>query len=218
MQNYKIFIGIPSTSEWKADFGMSLAGLVSYSATPFKDGSRITSLRLHNCKGSILSKSRTILVKKALEHGATHLLFLDSDQTFPVQTLHRLLSHERAVVACNIATKMLPSTPTARLAGGPVGEPLYSQPDDIGIRQVWRVGTGIMLIKTSVFKDVPEPWFEMRWNPETQDYVGEDWTFCEKLDEAGIPIYVDLSLSKFIGHVGEMEYKHDHVEAKCSSN
>lgn len=207
-----VLLGIPSNGDWKADFGMSLAGLVAYSAMPLKDGRKIQQLRLFNSKGSILPRGRTTLVKQALEMQASHILFLDSDMVFPVQTLHRLLSWDKAVVGCNCPTKMLPSTPTARVEGGPVGTPLYSLPDDIGIKRVWRVGTGVMLIKTSVFLDIPQPWFPIEWVEELGDYRGEDWAFCERLDKAGIPIYVDLGLSRVIGHVGDLRYEHKHVE------
>ena len=208
-------LAIPSGPEWKADFGMSLAGLIAYSATPLRNGDVISELKVHNVKGSILSRSRQKLVEQAVEGGFTHVLFLDSDQTFPAQTLHHSLMREKAVVACNIATKMLPSTPTARMKSDEkAGRPLYVTPDDMGILRVWRVGTGIMLIAVDVFRKMPKPWFEVLWDEELQDYRGEDWVLCEKFDELGIPIYVDLTLSRVIGHVGEFTFKHEHVEQK----
>ncbi len=57
------------------------------------------------------------------------------------------------MVAANCATKLIPSTPTARqydpmnLAGGQV----YSLPQNNLIEEVWRVGTGVMLINMIVF-------------------------------------------------------------------
>ena len=215
MKQFSIMIGVPSGREWCADFGMSLAALVAHAPSPFKNGDRIVKLRLFNAKGSILSRGRTTLAKQALECGATHLLFLDSDMTFPADTLHRLLAHDRAVVACNCATKMLPSTPTARMKNeNRAGEPLYSVIDDIGLKRVWRVGTGVMLIRTKLFEQIPQPWFPVEWEPELQDYRGEDWAFCEALDRRDIPIYVDLSLSKQIGHIGDLTYEHKHVEIR----
>lgn len=213
MSDVSVLIGIPSNGDWKADFGMSLAGLIAYSATPLHDGRRIGQLRLWNAKGSILPRGRSTLVKQALEMNASHILFLDSDMVFPVQTLHRLLRWDRAVIGCNCPTKMLPSTPTARMKNESfAGEPLYSSPDDVDIKRVWRVGTGVMLIQTRVFRTIPQPWFPIEWVEELQDYRGEDWAFCEKLDAAGIPIYVDLGLSRVIGHVGDLRYEHKHVE------
>lgn len=212
MKDPVVFIGVPSGSEWKAEFGMSLAGLIAHSAHPLRNGARIAGLRLWNSRGSILPKLRTMLVQKAMEAGASHILFVDSDMSFPPDTLHRLLAWDKPVIACNCATKMLPSTPTARLHGETrAGEPMYSLPDDIGIRRVWRVGTGVMLIRTKIFERMPQPWFDMPWDDVLQDYRGEDWSMCDKLDALGVPIYVDLGLSKTIGHHGDLKYTHEHV-------
>lgn len=216
MDEIKVLVGVPSNGDWKADFGMSLVGMISQAAAPVK-GRRIEALRLWNARGSILPRSRSTIVKQALEMDASHLLFLDSDMSFPPQTLHRLLQWEKAVVGCNCPTKMLPSTPTARLSCSedfPRGEPLYTLPDSVGLRRVWRVGTGVMLIKMSVFKQIPEPWFPVEWDVELNDYRGEDWAFCDLLDVHGIPIYVDEGLSRAIGHVGDFKYEHKHVEVR----
>ena len=212
MKDARVFIGIPSQETWKADFGMCVVQMTAMLSQPLRDGNKIQSCRIWNSKGSILPKLRTILVKQALQGNFTHILFIDSDMTFPADTLHQLLNRDKAVVACNCPVKAIPSSPTARLHGGERGEPLFSIPDDFGVRQVWRVGTGIMLVKTSIFRELPEPWFPIKWNEKLQDYTGEDWAFCEKLEQADIPIYVDLQLSKQIGHVGSFVFEHKHVE------
>lgn len=71
-----------------------------------------------------------------------------------------------------------------------------------------------MLVKMSVFRDIPEPWFPILWDETLQDYRGEDWVMCDKFEAAGIPIYVDVGLSKEIGHVGDLKYEHKHVEIR----
>lgn len=215
MKPIQVFVGIPSLGDWKAEFGMSLVGLVSQSAAPLRDGRRIEALRVWNSRGSILPRSRTTLVKQAREAGASHILFLDSDMVFPPQTLHRLLQWDKSVVACNCPVKTLPSAPTGRLAPTeehPRGVPLMTTPDSISLKKVWRIGTGIMLVKMSVFDIIPEPWFPIAWDKELQDYRGEDWAFCDALDRAGIPIYVDEGLSRAIGHVGDFRFEHQHVQ------
>jgi hypothetical protein len=211
--NPSVFIGIPSGSDWKADFGMSLAGLMASVGRPLKNGGRIERVQLWNTKGSILSRSRMTLVNKALELECSHILFVDSDMTFPNWMLHQLLSHNKAVVGANCAVKQLPSLPTARLqsAEKPAGE-LVDSRHAAGMQKVWRLGTGVLLVKTSVFQDIPAPWFDITWNPELHDYTGEDWNFCAKLEAAGIPIWADHDLSKHIGHIGAYTFTHDDVE------
>lgn len=212
MSNPSVFIAIPSGSEWKADFGMSLAGLMGALGKPLKGGDHIERIQLWNTKGSILSRSREMLVDRAIDHECSHILFLDSDMVFPNWTLHRLLEHNKAVVAANCAVKTIPSNPTARKEStcNFAGDGIYSS-DGIGIEKVWRVGTGVMLIKTLVFDTIAKPRFPITWNETNQDYTGEDWGFCEKLQTAGIPIWVDHTLSRHIGHTGSYEYGHKDI-------
>lgn len=211
--NPSVFIGIPSGSDWKADFGMSLAGLMASAGRSLKNGGRIERIQLWNTKGSILSRSRMTLANKALELKCSHILFVDSDMTFPNWMLHQLLSHDKAVVGANCAVKQLPSLPTARLRSEekPAGE-LVDSRRAAGLQKVWRLGTGVLLVKTSVFQDIPAPWFDITWNTELHDYTGEDWNFCAKLEAAGIPVWVDHDLSKHIGHIGAYTFTHDDVE------
>ena len=212
MKNPEVFVGIPSGTEWKADFGMSLAGLVASAARPLKNGGRVNRLQLWNTKGSILPRSRDTLARKAIELECSHLLFLDSDMTFPNWTLHQLLSHGKQVVAANCATKMIPATPTARQfeEGNRAGSMVYTREQN-GLEKVWRVGTGVMLIEVAVFKGLPTPWFPISWEEDKLDYTGEDWNFCQVLQDKGIPIFIDHTLSRSIGHLGQYEYTHAEV-------
>lgn len=49
-----------------------------------------------------------------------------------------------------------------------------------------------------------EPLFSMPWNGS--DYLGEDVFFFMRLEEAGVPVFVDHDLSNQIAHVGEYGY------------
>ena len=177
--NPSVMIAIPSTSDWKADFGMSLCALVASVGKPLRNKRYIEMIRLWNTKGSILSRSRQTLVEKAQEDGVSHILFLDSDMVFPEWTLHRMLDLEQMVVAANCATKQLPSNPTARYYDPMqlAGRQVYTKSDSPKIEEVWRVGTGVMLINMKVFDKVLRPWFDITWNETLQDYTGEDWNF-----------------------------------------
>jgi GT2 family glycosyltransferase len=65
--------------------------------------------------------------------------------------------------------------------------------------EVDAVGTGIMLIRKKVFKELPEPWFYFK-----NDF-SEDIMFCKEAKKAGYKIYVDTTLS--VGHVGDSIFK-----------
>jgi hypothetical protein len=213
MKSLKVVVGMPSMGVWCEQFGMSMLGLVSDFTAPFPGFSE-QSLRFQSTKGSILARSRERIVECAMKEKATHLLFVDTDQTFPPTTLRQLLAWDKPVVACNIATKAQPSMPTARTKDGTQhGRPVFTKPSSEGLEKVWRVGTGVMLVKMKVFTYVgmEAPHFPQRWEPALQDYVGEDWAFCEKLEAAHVPIYVDHTLSKKVGHIGSLSYEHDLV-------
>ena len=210
----RLLIAIPSTDKWDADFGMSLVFLTNFIASRGSIKGKPITFRVHNKRGSILANMRQDLVDQAVKNHATHILFIDSDQVFPADTFHRLMHHEKKVVACNVATKATPSNPTARLKGdGNNGVPLYTTPEDKDLVEVWRVGTGVMLIDVNVFKreGIERPYFTQRWNAKLDSYVGEDWAFCEMLEKAGVKLYVDQDLSQEIGHVGRLTYGHDLV-------
>lgn len=213
LQPAKVLIAIPSGAEWKADFAMSVIALYAYCASVKPEGWSTLEICIDNVKGSVLSTLRTNLVKKALEIEATHVFFVDSDMTFPPFALHQLLSHKVQVVACNCVTKTLPANPTARMRDDSRrGVPLWCSGKGEGLKEVWRVGTGVMLIETDVFRSLDRPYFDIRWDETTESYVGEDWRLCERLEEKGIPIFIDQALSGAIGHLGTLNYGHEHSQ------
>lgn len=219
VKEIRLVIGIPSRDTWLAQFGMSMLFLTNQLAAKGNVGrSMVMRYRIHNKRGSILGSMRQSIVDTAIKHDSTHLLFIDSDQTFPSDLAHRLLAHEKEVIGCNIATKTIPANPTARAfskAGKPEGEFVMSDVNSPPLERVWRLGTGIMLIDLSIFKKYHKlqrrPWFDQPWQKECDAYMGEDWYFCKRLREAGVDIWVDHKLSLEIGHVGSFNYGHDLV-------
>lgn len=211
MKKFLLSIAVPSRQDWDANFGMSLIFLTNYLSAHPIPGVEEMGYVLNNKKGSILQGMRQKLVQQALDNDATHLLFIDSDQTFPRDLVHRLVAHRKHVVACNIATKKLPSNPTARQYNPAKweGDLVYTTEHSTGLEEVWRVGTGIMLIDLNLFKREGMPdgdWFPQVWNPEIRDYNGEDWGFCRVLRDAGVKIHIDHDVSKEVGHMGSMSY------------
>lgn len=206
-----VFIGVPGKS-WDADFGTSLLFMCLRMAANGIPHS------IYSARGTILPQIRHKIVKAALEEKADYLLFVDTDQTFPPDMVERLLARDKAVIAANVATKQFPSTPTARRKGGHehYGLPIYTHDRSPPLERCWRVGTGVMLIRLSIF-DHPglrePPWFQIEYIPELDNDRGEDWFFCEKLEAAGIPIWIDHELSLEVGHRGTITF--DHTMVPC---
>lgn len=210
-----VMVAYPSLGEVKARFNNCLVNMITYYMSDPVPGYRQQMIKPMNVRGSIIPRQRMMAVKEALKDGFTHILWVDSDQTFPKDTIHRLLVHDRDVVGCNIATKQIPASPTARKRGGNIGgEPVYTDPDSPPLESVWRLGCGIMLMRMSVFEKIGLGCFEIRWEPEIQDYRGEDWSMCKALEAAGLEIWVDHRLSDEVKHVGDFEYDHNVVGQK----
>lgn len=209
-----VFVAIPSKEYWYKKFGMSLVSLVAhfgFNRVPGYDGGDIV---VYDHDDSLLPRSRQRLVELAIEHEATHILFLDTDQSFPPNTLNRLAKWQKPVVACNICTKNPDKpAPTARAEGSKrYGRLQYVVPDEEGLVPTWRVGTGIMLIDLSVFRGLEKPWFNVTWLPEYNDFEGEDWYFMRLMERKGIPVYWDNSLSWEVGHWGPVCFQHQLID------
>lgn len=129
---------------------------------------------------------------------ATHLLFIDSDMTFPVDTIKRLVAHDKDIIGANYHQRVDPSKWTAKVEGLS-----FSSDDKNGIEEVDTMGMGVCLIKTDVFRKLPQPYFNMAWNGKFYD--GEDESFCNKAKLAGLGVWIDHDLSKEVKHVGEFE-------------
>lgn len=209
-----VAICVPGGPVWDNEFALCLNMLTIHILTRPMKAVRQVQFSLINERGSNLSKIRHSLVCKALERKADYVLFLDTDQTFPSNTLYRMMAWDKPIVACNVPIKAIPSTPTARsyAAEHPhSGHIVYSDPEKHGLEQVWRVGTGVMLVKTEVFKEIGKPYFDTRYIPEVDDWMGEDWWFLDRAETAGIAPVIDHDLSREVGHRGTFTVTHDWV-------
>lgn len=213
----KLALCIPSSGEWKADFGYCIAQLCVYCSSKLFFEGESREVIFIDKRTSNLPRSRQECLEDALNQDCTHALFLDTDQTFPMDTAHRLLQHKKAVVAANIPLKVMPSFPTARAAAAsPFGQPIFSNsangaPPPQGLQKVWRVGSGVMLIDLKVLAKIEKPWFEIRYSDKWAQFVGEDWYFVKKVEDAGFDVFIDHDLSRFVGHIGDFHYTHAHI-------
>lgn len=214
-EQIRLALGVPSGEHWHKRFGQSLAVMMTHLCQMILPRGPESWVALMNEGGSILPQLRHKIVLEALDRDATHLLFLDSDQSFPPDIFTRLYRRNVDVVACNVAVKCFPSHPTARQkGGGPNGIEVFTTEHSRGLEKVWRVGTGVMLVKMDVFRRIQPPWFMNEYLPfeiEGQtvwNYGGEDWYFCKLLEQAKIPIFIDHEASWLVGHHGSIEFDH----------
>lgn len=194
-------------------FCFDLARLVQYEAK--RGENEITLLQM---PGTLIFTQREQLAADALNLGMEQLLWIDSDQRFPVNTLEVLQSHGVAVVGANATTRREPILPTAlnlrleRKDGEvmQVWEKVESRGKS-GVEQVTAVGFAATLIERAVFERIPKPWFDVIWT-NAGKVIGEDVAFCVKCLEHSIPVYVDHELSMSVGHIGTRVFGWDDVK------
>ena len=207
-KSIKVLVGFPNDGEVKSGFNMSMLNMMGHFVAKRVGVFKEQTLQPFDSKGSILPRGRLNCVKAARERKCTHVCFIDTDQTFPRDTLHRLLLADKDIIGCNIATKTIPASPTAR---GFDKQPIFTDADSPQYEEVWRLGCGIMLVKIGVWDKLGLNTWEILWKEELQDYQGEDWRFCELAQAAGYKIWVDHKLSDEIGHVGDFKFTHSEV-------
>jgi hypothetical protein len=153
--------------------------------------------------GSDRIRGRNNLVRESLELGSEWLWFLDDDHAFPPWMLMRLLNwfdtrDDVDIVSPIYLQRMMPFAPVVYTHQDEKGDyvplflPDYPTSFDDPLVKVHAAGTGGMLIRTSVFEMMPEPWFE-------HGHASEDLIFCEKARDLGYDIWCDLS--SWLGHI-----------------
>lgn len=178
-----ITICTPTRDDVDAGFAMSLA----YLMRSYTDSNFIVML------GTLLPNLRQGLVKQAMSIGSSHVLFIDSDMSFPPYTLHQLMRADKDIIGANCVQRTQDEW-TARKDGH-----FVSSLNKTGIEQVDTLGFGVTLIKMKVFETVERPWFNTPYDGEKHE--GEDVSFCRKARDAGFKIFIDHDLSQEIGHV-----------------
>lgn len=154
--------------------------------------------------GSVLPAVRQGIAEHAVEGvQATHLLWIDSDHTFPIDTAHRLLAHGRPWVGINATTRCLPLRATALKREDVLMETTQHSK---GLERAWRIGFGIVLIEARVFAALAKPWFGNEYDDATGDFLGEDLYFGEKAKAAGFTPMVDHDLTKETTHIGSVGF------------
>lgn len=201
----RLVIGGPTRDTVPASFALDLAQLYAHT----RERGPWATVEVGFIAATYIHCGREAFLEAVIQQGATHVLWLDTDMTFPPETALRLAMHNRPVVACNYTTRYLPQKFTAfrEDEDGLITERVETRDDSSGLESVAGVGMGVMLMRTDVAAHLKRPWFTHVRNPKTGGDVGEDIVFCRALRAAGYPVVIDHDLSKEIGHVGQYTYR-----------
>ena len=149
---------------------------------------------------SMLPFARSRVVANAFREGATHVLCLDADMTYPPDVAHRLLAHGRPFVACNAVTRRPPHRWVAKDKAGEI----IDSSKRSGLDRASVVGLAVALIERRVFDSISHPWFNFEWSMD--GWRGEDVYFCDRAIASGFQPMIDNDLSHEIGHIGSRVY------------
>jgi GT2 family glycosyltransferase len=206
----RVAICIPARGQMEVTTAFDLTMMAAYMA-----GKKNIDLNVYTSQGTLIFDQRNSLVRTAVDEKCDYILFIDADMRFPKTTLERLLSHNKDIIGVNATTRMMPPKPTARNIqineDGSVDWLEVFSNKEKGIGKVDAIGCGVMLIKTSCLKDIPQPYFYFEQLLKGK-LLGEDIYFCIKAKDAGIDTWVDHDLSMEIGHVGSYTYGWDDIK------
>lgn len=198
----KLVIGIPTTGLVSMGFAYSLCGLTSYLAAKGVKSRPESSIEvsLDIQESSVIHTNREQIVSRAIEKGATHLLFLDHDMVFEPQIIDVLFSRRQPIVCTNYLIK---SAEPDFVAVGLDGNRVKTREDSTGLLPIAYSGFGVSLFEVEVFRKTPQPWFMPKFVPAANQYTTEDNPCYERIREAGFEVYLDQDASKLVtGHVG----------------
>lgn len=192
-----IVICVPSNGLMHSAFVYSLLKLVEHLRKYNNEVYEIIDI------GTVLSNQRQSLVHDALEYDPDYIMWLDSDMTFPANTVDRLISRHKDVVCAAYSKRIKPFHATAFESIDPVIPVKITT----GVVPVRYAGMGCMLVKAHVYKQIDPPYFPLKWHEQSQSWHGEDMGFCDVLHKNNIEVFCDLDLSLAVGHVGNKEYR-----------
>ena len=147
---------------------------------------------------------RNIIAKYAQENGFDYIMWVDSDMILPKNTLVRLLSHDKDIVAGAYSYKVLGNKEVVAKRFQDEEREEYDNltikeiKESSGLIEVDGFGFGCVLTKVSVFNKIPYPWFIY-----TQE-MGEDIFFCRKAQNEEYKLWLDTDV--ICGHIGTINY------------
>lgn len=209
MKTVGVAVGTPVHGLWQNGTVNSLALMMCYFTLHRPEGYEGHYISLCTVEGSMVSEQRERIVRQCLrEKRLTHLLFIDSDMKFPMNTVHRLLAHDKDFVAANCTTR---NEPIVEVAHDLDGKRLPSRGKK-GLQEIQHVGLAVALLRLEPLKRLRPPLFLQDWVPSLQTYCGEDVYFLQKLREVGLQLWIDHDLSQEVYHIGSRSYGHADVK------
>ena len=186
----KVAVVVPSCSGlWPAKFGESLSNMVAYFQGSHFEGDH--EIKVFSFCGKVMPEIRHHLIGEAIAWEATHVLMLQPELTFPVNSLHQLLARGRGIIGVNYLTNIIKNDYAAYRKSGTV------QPDPKGpeIEEVDGVVPGMVLFAMPVFDVLEIPFFIHKQIGDTPGFTEDHIEFWKQVKKNKIPCVIDHKLS-----------------------
>lgn len=191
----KVLIGIPQKSDYcSPHFQVSLDSLKVVPRTG-----------VFRAVGGVLPAARNKIVKAAQEMDAEYILFLDDDTLLESDLLLKLLSHNLDIVVGNCLFRKPPFAPLLfQRIHDDASYYQYFLEDSkrSGLIKIEGAGMGAVLIKTSIFYKLEQPYFTFERSKLNPDDYAEDLPFWKRIKDLGIEVYADLTAK--LGHIASV--------------
>jgi hypothetical protein len=186
----------------------------------FESFVRLANLRgVHNycfafTQNSLVYDARDTLVDQFLKSGCDAIMFIDSDMVFHPQSVEILSAHNKPFVTAKAFKRVEPYQPCFynKVELLEDGQAYLESPVEypVGLLQIQGAGLACALIRREAFEKIEAPYFFPQKN------LGEDLSFCLKLKNAGVEMYVDLSLQ--FGHLSQTVVLEEHFKKAYEQN
>ena len=145
-----------------------------------------------------IAKARNNIVEQAYRHSCSDLIFMDTDQVYPKDTITKLLSHPKDIVGAVVHRRYPPFEPI--LMRGGIGQYFHIPDTECysgDLVEVDATGCGCLKINMDVFQNFQREPFKI--SESAGKVVGEDIYFCAEALKHGYKIFVDTSIQ--VGHL-----------------
>lgn len=145
--------------------------------------------------GYNIDQVRNLIAHWIVDGNFDYLFSVDSDMSFPSDTLKRLLARNVDIVSGVYRQRKNDVVIELYGTNGNLDlQQLHSIPNDNGLAIVNGCGFGCCLVRRRVFEDIGYPYFEYHSSIDHRHTISEDVDFCGKAKAKGYATHADLTV------------------------
>ncbi len=200
-ETLRVAVVVPSCSGvWPAKFGEALANMVAHFQNSDFEGEH--DIKVFSFCGKVMPEVRHHLIGDSVAWGATHLLMLQPELTFPADSIHQMLGRGRGIVAVNYLKNIVTGDYAAYRGGATVKpDPVLPETEEVD-----GVSPGMVLFSMPVFDVLDIPFFVHKQIEDTPGFTEDHIEFWKQVKAHDLPCVIDHKLSQEIRslHHGEL--------------